>query len=294
MGLMKGPAALAVACGLAAALIWAGWYVLARHGVTGGGLLPEDLAALRFLVAAPLSLLILRRNPVQFGNLHRTLPMALGVGPAFGIVVGYGFQLAPAGFGGSVTAVTGVLLSLLGAMLWLGERLSARQGVGVLLALTGLALMTLQAPGGGLGYFLAGGALWAIYSVSARASGLGAMEAAGAVAVLSAVIFLPPYFVIAGGRLWQAGASELLLQAIGQGVVTGTLALTLHARAVAVLGAARGALFQSLVPPFVLVLSFIFLGEQPRPLEVFVITLVLTGVALALYPKGPDSQRISK
>src|SRR5690606_20029786 len=49
--------------GVAAATIWSGWYVLARHGVTAGGMDPWDLAALRFAVAAPLLLLILRRLP---------------------------------------------------------------------------------------------------------------------------------------------------------------------------------------------------------------------------------------
>ena len=275
--------ALAIAAGVAAAVIWSSWYVLARHGVTAGALTPEDLAALRFLVAAPLALVLLRKVPVTRANLRYTLPMALGVGPAFGITVGYGFTLAPANFGGAMTAVTGVILSLLGAVLIFRERLRPSQWLGIAATILGLSLLVMVSESSaGLGFFLLGGALWALYGLTARASGLKAMEAAGAVALLSALIFLPPYFLHAGGALFKASAAELLLQGIGQGVLTGTVALALHARAVVGLGAAKGALFQSLVPPFTLVLSFLFLGEVPSGPEITVILLVLCGVALAL------------
>lgn len=274
---------LAIGAGVLAAVIWSSWYVLARHGVTGGGLRPEDLAALRFMVAAPVSLLWLRRNPITRANPPWALLMALGVGPAFGIVVGYGFQVAPASFGGAMTAVCGVLLSLIGAVLLLGERLSRRQWIGVLATICGLiCLIAVSGHRAGVGYFFLGGLLWAMYGVAARASGLSAMDAAGAVAILSALLFLPPYFWIAGPSLWQASAAELWLQGIGQGVLTGTVALALHARAVVVLGAARGALFQSLVPPFTLVLSFLFLGEVSTLFETLIIPSILGGVGLAL------------
>ncbi|UFM66854.1 hypothetical protein LOS78_11490 [Paracoccus sp. MA] len=49
--------------GLAAATIWSAWYVHAWHGVTAGGMNTYDLAALRFLVATPLLMLILRLAP---------------------------------------------------------------------------------------------------------------------------------------------------------------------------------------------------------------------------------------
>ncbi|CAH1691249.1 Permease of the drug/metabolite transporter (DMT) superfamily [Hyphomicrobiales bacterium] len=283
---------LAIGAGVLAALIWSSWYVLARHGVTGGGLRPEDLAALRFMVAAPVSLLLLRRIPISRRNLPYTVVMAIGVGPAFGIVVAKGFQVAPASFGGAMTAVCGVLLSLIGAVLLLGERLSRRQWLGIVITVLGLAVLALISGGSiMIGYFLCGGLLWAAYGVAARASGLKAMEAAGAVAMLSAVFFLPPYFYFAGDALWQADAGELWLQGIGQGILTGTVALALHAYAVVVLGAARGALFQSLVPPFTLILSLVFLWEVPSRAEVLTIMLTLIGVATALHPSTVKGDR---
>jgi len=282
-----------VLAGTGAALIWSGWYVLARHGVTAGGMGPFDLAALRFLVAAPLLLLILRRFPVTWRQLPLALIMALGVGPAFVIVVGTGFQQAPANFGGAVTAVCGVVFSLIGARLLLGERLGRLQKGGIALAVGGLSLLAHGAASGGSVWpFLIGGLLWAAYGLAFRRSGLSALEAVTVVAVLSALIYLPVYFAVAGGRMWQADPAELLLQGLGQGVITGIVALALHAVAVADLGATRGALFQSLVPPFTLILSFLFIGEPVTLISLAATVLVLAGVFLALRKaRGADGNR---
>jgi drug/metabolite transporter (DMT)-like permease len=272
-----------ILAGIAAATIWSAWYVLARHGVTAGGLGPFDLAALRFLVAAPLLLLILRRFPVTRAQLPLALIMALGIGPAFVIVVGTGFLQSPANFGGAVTAVCGVLFSLIGARLFVGERLGILQAVGIALSVGGLVLLAMDATGDGAVWpFLLGGLLWAAYGLAFRRSGLSAIEAVTAVAVLSALVYLPVYFVVAGARMWQADPAELLLQGLGQGVVTGIVALALHAVAVADLGATRGALFQSLVPPLTLVLSFFFIGEPITQTGLAATILVLVGVFLAL------------
>ena len=276
-------AARGIAAGIAAATIWSGWYVLARHGVTAGGLNAFDLAALRFVVAAPLLMLLLRRLPFPAARFAHALVMAIGVGPAFVIAVGTGFQASTASFGGAMSAVSGVLLTLIASRFLLRERLGPAQKTGILIAVAGLAALTLTAPGGGSpGWFLLGGLLWASYGVAFRKSALSALEAVTAVALLSAIVYLPVYFLIAGGRLWQAPAPELILQGLAQGVLTGIVALALHARAVADLGATKAALFQSLVPPITLILSFFFLNETPSPTEIACVGLILIGVATAL------------
>lgn len=276
-----------VLAGLGAAAIWSGWYVLARHGVTAGGMAPADLAALRFLVATPILMLHLRRFPFGIDKLPLALVMALGVGPAFVIVVATGFLHAPANFGGALSAVSGVVITLVGGRLLLDERLGRVQLAGIALAVAGLTLLMLASEGGSNpGYFLVAGLLWATYSVAFRRSGLSALEAVTAVAVLSAIVYLPIYFWFAGMRLWQAPARELVLQGLGQGVLTGIVALALHARAVAALGATKGALFQSLVPAFTLILAFAFLGESPTRAETLAIGVILVGVYMALARPG--------
>lgn len=276
-------AAAGILAGVIAATIWSGWYVLARYGVTAGGMNSYDLAALRFLVAAPLLLLIMRRFPFPARSLPLAVIMAIGAGPAFVIVVGNGFLQAPANFGGALTAVCGVIFTLLGGTFVLRERLSRAQKQGILVAVLGLTFLAATADGGGrFAYFVGGGLLWASYSIAFRRSGLTALQAVTSVAVISAVVYLPAYFAVSGSRLWLTDPAELFLQGIGQGVLTGIVALALHARAVAALGAIRGALFQSLVPVFTMILAFAFLGEIPRPSEMGAICVILVGVYIAL------------
>ena len=57
---------------------------------------------------------------------------------------------------------------------------------------------------------------------------------------------------------------ENLLQAVLQGILAGPGALYLYIRSVALLGAARASVFPALVPPFVLLIGWIVLGER-RP-----------------------------
>ncbi|MFD2249869.1 drug/metabolite transporter (DMT)-like permease [Pseudochelatococcus lubricantis] len=272
-----------VLAGIAAATIWSGWYVLARHGVTAGGLDPYDLAALRFMVAAPILMLLVRRVPFPMVKLPLALLMTLGVGPPFVILVGHGFLAAPALFGGAVSASSGVVFTLLGGTLFLGERLSRVQAGGIAITLVGLVWLAMAAGGSGhIGYFLAGGVLWAVYGVAFRRSGLTALEAVTTVALLSALVYLPFYFWLAGARILAATSQELVLQGLGQGVLTGIVALALHACAVADLGAIKGALFQSLVPAFTLILAAAFLREIPDQAEIAAILIILWGVYMAL------------
>ncbi len=276
-------AAKGVLAGVSAAGIWSGWYVLSRHGVTTQGLNAYDLAALRFLVAAPLLLLISRQFPFPLRRMGHAVLMALGAGPAFVIVVSLGFMQAPASFGGPMTAVSGVIFTLLGGSLVLRENLSRVQCLGIATALAGLLILAYVAEGAAnLGYFIMGGLLWACYGVAFRSSGFSALQAVTSVAVLAAVVYLPPYFWLAGTRMLAAPNQELILQAVGQGVITGIIALALHARAVAYLGALKGALFQSLVPAFTLLLSVFLLGEKPVLTEVVAVAVVLLGVYVAL------------
>lgn len=272
-----------VSAGIAAATIWSGWYVLARHGVTSGGLDPYDLAALRFMVAAPILMLLVRRAPFPMAKLPLALLMTLGVGPLFVIVIGHGFLSAPALLGGAVSASSGVVFTLIGGRLFLRERLSGMQAGAIAITLMGLAWLAMAAGGSDrIGYFLAGGLLWAVYGVAFRRSGLTALEAVATVALLSALIYLPVYFWMAGARMLAATSRELVLQGLGQGVLTGIVALALHACAVADLGAIKGALFQSLVPAFTLILAAAFLGEMPDPAEIAAILIILWGVYAAL------------
>ena len=66
-------------------------------------------------------------------------------------------------------------------------------------------------------------------------------HAAAIAAVVSAALYLPAYAYLARTRILQAPPSDLALQAIVQGFLTGIVALLLYGRMVAILGASGGA-----------------------------------------------------
>jgi drug/metabolite transporter (DMT)-like permease len=66
-----------------------------------------------------------------------------------------------------------------------------------------------------------------------------------------------------------------------QGVVAGPAATYLFVRTVALLGAGRAAVFPALVPPFVLFIGWLALGEVPTALQLAGLAIVLLGFRLA-------------
>jgi drug/metabolite transporter (DMT)-like permease len=71
------------------------------------------------------------------------------------------------------------------------------------------------------------------------------------------------------------GWRENLLQAVLQGVLAGPAALYLFVKSIAVIGVGRAAIFFSLVPPFVLLIGRLALGEVPTLLQLIGLIIVL-------------------
>jgi drug/metabolite transporter (DMT)-like permease len=107
------------------------------------------------------------------------------------------------------------------------------------------------------------------------------MPAAAVISVLS--LFAVPVHWSLGGfdRMISLGWRENLLQAVLQGILAGPAAIYLFVRSVALLGAGRAAIFFSLVPPFVLLLGWLALGEVPSALQLIGLIIVLFGFRLA-------------
>ena len=217
--------------------------------------------------------------------------MTLGAGVPFVVLTGSGLAYAPAGVGGTITASASLVFSMMGGWVILGEQPLRRAVAGTVMVLLGLLVLAGALPGDvswrGYPFFLGGGFLWAIYTVAARSAGIAPIHATAIVAVLSMLLYLPPYFALAGLRMLDAGPRDLILQALGQGILTGILALLLHTKAVASLGAGRGAMMLALVPCFTVLLAFLFLGETPSGLEVLSIGVVFMGMLLSLLPTRP-------
>jgi drug/metabolite transporter (DMT)-like permease len=96
------------------------------------------------------------------------------------------------------------------------------------------------------------------------------------------LLAVPAHWALGGfDHMIALGWRENFLQAVLQGVLAGPAAIYLFVRSVALLGAGRAAVFPSLVPPFVLLIGWLALGEVPSGLQLTGLVIVLLGFRLA-------------
>jgi len=114
-----------------------------------------------------------------------------------------------------------------------------------------------------------------------RQAKLDPFHVAALVSTGSLVIYLPIYLALCGTRLAQAPLAELTSQALFQGVLVTIVSLVLYCRAVAILGASRGAAFGALVPALSALFAIPLLGEWLDETGWAGIVLISAGVYLA-------------
>jgi len=285
------PQALAVgiACGAGAAFAWAIGFVSARHGIAIG-LSPADLTLHRYVWAGLALFPTVWRNGIaDLDGIGWGRGIALTVfgGPVLALISYSGFLLVPLGHGGLIQPSCAALGGLLLASVVLKERLPLRRAVGAAVIVIGLALIAYEAlttigTHGLLGdlAFMTAGLFFAIFGMLLRLWRVEPMRAAAVVSVIS-LADIPIHGIAFGfDRLIAAGLVENLLQAVAQGVFAGPLAIYLFARSVVLLGAARAAVFPSLVPGFTLLLGFVALHEVPSTVQLLGLVVVLVGFRL--------------
>jgi drug/metabolite transporter (DMT)-like permease len=281
--------AIGIACGVGAAVFWAAGFVAARHGVDIG-FAPSDLTFHRCfwagLVLLPLALRagIGDLNGVGWG---RGVLLTILGGPGLALISYSGFLLVPLGHAGVIQPSCAALFGLLLATVVLHERLPAQRAVGALIIVAGLAVIggeaitTIGAHGvaGDLLFVLAGG-FFATFSMLLRRWRVPPTRATIVVSVVSLAV-LPIYWVLIGfERIIALGPWENLLQALMQGLLAGPAAIYLFTRSVLLLGAGRASVFPSLVPPCVLLIGWVALGEIPSALQLAGLAIVLAGFRL--------------
>ena len=199
---------------------------------------------------------------------------------------------------GVITPSCMLLFSTIGSRLILGDRLQVGRIVGVLTILSGILVLgwdglTNHGELTWLGdlMFLLGGLFWASYTIGSRVWKVEPFHATVVVAVLSMLLYAPPYALFADSRIASAPWSELAIQVVFQGVLSAVVALLLYTRAVALLGAARGAVFAALVPSFSLLIAIPLLAEIPTTLQMVGVVLVTAGMVFALGLHDPAKWR---
>ncbi len=278
---------IAAAC--AAVMIWGGFLIVTRFAVQGTFTVPE-LLLLRLVPAAILVAPVMWRQGVLPSGLSwpRTLMLVIGAGIGFPAILMSGLQFAPASDAGALAPGMLPFWTALTAAIMLGEVPGPRRKVGLGLILAGAALVGLwqivvQADSGawrGHLCFLAAAALWAVYTVVYRQSGLTPIHALAIGLFWSGVVGLP-ILVWIGVPFEGAGPQAIIVMALLQGLVMGFLSLLLYGHAVQRLGAAETGAFGALVPILALVGGALFLDEKVDAVKAAGVALVAIGVFMA-------------
>jgi drug/metabolite transporter (DMT)-like permease len=280
---------LGVACGAGAALFWAAGFVLIRHGIDIG-FTPADLTFHRCFWAGLLLFPLAWRDGLRDLNgigWGRGILLTILGGPGLAFISYSGFLLVPLGHAGVIQPSCAALFGLLLAKFVLLERLPARRVVGALIIVAGLvviggeAVTTIGAQGvaGDLMFVTAGG-FFAVFATLLRHGRVTAIRATVIVSVVSLGI-LPVHALLVGfDRMIALGLWENLVQAVAQGLLAGPAAIYLFTRAVILLGAGRGSVFSSLVPPGVMLIGWIALGIAPSVVQLIGLAVVLIGFRL--------------
>ncbi|WP_419901907.1 DMT family transporter [Kiloniella sp.] len=280
---------MGIVYGLMAALLWGAWPVVSSLGLKQNTLTPYDITALRFAVSGTVLLpLVLRKG---FGNIGwaGALLFAFGAGAPYMLITVTGLNYAPASHMGIIAPSCMMTISTIGSWFILGDRPNKNRLFGLAIVILGVAILGWQGLSAAgedqwMGHllFVAGGGCWACYTVSTKYFQADPLHATALVAVLSMVIYLPLYFLFGDPQIFTAPIKESLFQGIFQGFGSAILALLFYTKAVALLGASRGAVFAALVPGIAVILAFPVLREEPTIVEIIGVCVVTMGMVAAL------------
>lgn len=290
------PRVIGYACAAVALLIWSSWFALTRLSVTRE-LGAADIVALRIgggaLVLLPSLALQARRLPRRAWREGVVLSFCWGA--PFVLLVALGIQLTSAAHAAALTPGTMPVFAGLFGWAALRERLGQRRLLGFAAIIGGVAALTAgfrpEVPGPGAwagnAALLAAAALWSVYTLRLRRSGLTSTAAAALVCLYSAAAYLPVYALAGLQRLSRAPAAEVWLQALYQGVLVGGLSVVAYNQAISRLGPGAAAVVVSLVPVMATLLAIPVLGEWPTVFEAAAVAAIAGGVFLSSRAQAP-------
>ena len=111
--------------------------------------------------------------------------------------------------------------------------------------------------------FLLASLMTACYTVAIRRARVDGLHAAAIAAVVSLLLYLPAYLVFFENELFRVPVSDLVFQALYQGVLTAAISLALYGGAIHLLGASNAAAFVALGPIMAALMAIPVLGEWP-------------------------------
>lgn len=271
---------------LSVVAIWAAWLVSTRHGAVSS-LKAVDLSLLRYGIPA----LVLAPVWLRTGLWPKATPkwplalMILGSGAPFFQIVAIGMRATPASAAGVLLpGVMPLATALIGVAVY-RERPDLMRWFGMgAIALGGLVMLSAGVGDVELGWksylvlpFCA--TLWAVFTHAFRRSGLTPLEGGALVCVWSTLITLAlmPFL---GFHLLSAPLSEIGLQVLTQGVLSGLCATLLYGYAIRALGGTMAAAYTAATPVAAAIGGGMLLGEQIGPTTIA--AAVITGLGVVL------------
>jgi drug/metabolite transporter (DMT)-like permease len=290
----SGNPALGTASAVGIVFIWSSWLIVTKVGAEST-LTIFDIAALRFGLSALISLpFVLYSKPWKGMPVHRILGMALLAGLPYVLVSYAAFTLAPAAYGG--VFINGIMPAMTLALgwLWLKERPRPSQLAGAALIIAGASLAAMDSGGSagssawaGALLFIGAALMFSTYMVLNRMWQVTAPQVLFGISVVTAIYYLPIWYLFLPSNLAGAETSQIVLQSVFQ-MLPNLVGFNLLAIAVRNVGASPTAAILSGVPGLGAILGLIILGETLGTATWAGIVVLSLGILLtALRPRKP-------
>lgn len=274
--------------GLFAALIWGSWLVITRLGVTTNfdGL---DIALIRFGVSGIILFPVIIKKGLfikKFYNLGSVI-LAFG-GLPYIYFFSQGLTYSPTSHGALAPATLPVFTALFSYYIY-KEKLSNFKILGLILSIIGVLMIMSPSLLREIKntwisdlYFILAALCWSFYTVFSKQWNVDPLHGTAMVAVLSLIGTLVVYIFFGDfNNFIEADITDIIIQAIGQGLMTAILAFFFYNKAIKYLGSNKAALFAILMPVIGTLLAIPILSEIPSYTEMLGIFIISIGLALA-------------
>jgi drug/metabolite transporter (DMT)-like permease len=286
---------------LVAAAGYAFFPILTKNVFASRHLQPLDVLFLRFLIAAPVTWLIVgwqsRRSPSNGAiSREKRLPRLklMGMGALFAFTAGSAFfalERIPASTFTVVIYSYPAMVALIS--LFLGERLSSRGWIALGLTLIGILLTVPDFGSGftdmlGIIFTLSNAVTYALYIVISGRLLRGQTQLASASTWSITGTFLTMVVVsLLRGVHWPESVSQWLTL-IAMGLISTVIPIFAFYSGMQKLGAPRAAILSTIEPVFTLGLAFLLLGERIQAIQLVGAVLILGSVILLQLGRVPS------
>ena len=201
-------------------------------------------------------------------SILRIAIVSILLGPVYMMFVFGGFIYAPAAHSGIFMNGSLPLMTILISMIWLKEKTTNFQILGIIFIILGAVSAVLETSHLELNktwfgdiLFLVAGIVFSGYVVVSRVWKIKLTELFLCSSLVNCILYLPIWFIFLPKTLNQVPVSDLLIQAIYQGIVPTLIGLVLVSISARHIGSASTSAFLAGVPAVATILSMIFLDE---------------------------------